>query len=86
MTHAELEAFCVAAAEAGAQRLRDLFGRPREIALKGRIDLVTDGDRASEERTEGGLIGAVAIVVRRDEAMPPPFLSSRSRACMAFSS
>jgi myo-inositol-1(or 4)-monophosphatase len=50
MTHAELEAICVAAAEAGAQRLRDLFGRPREIALKGRIDLVTDGDRASEER------------------------------------
>jgi len=50
MTHAELEAICVAAAEAGAQRLREMFGRPREIALKGRIDLVTDGDRASEER------------------------------------
>jgi myo-inositol-1(or 4)-monophosphatase len=40
----------VAAAEAGAQRLRELFGRPREISLKGRADLVTDGDRASEER------------------------------------
>jgi len=50
MTHAELEAICVAAAEAGAQRLRELFGGPRQISLKGRIDLVTDGDRAAEER------------------------------------
>jgi len=50
MTHAELEAICVAAAEAGAERLRTLFGKPREIARKGRVDLVTDADRASEER------------------------------------
>ena len=49
MTHGELEAICVAAAEAGAERLRDLFQKPREILLKGRIDLVTDADRASEE-------------------------------------
>jgi len=49
MTHSELEAICVAAAEAGAQRLRELFGGPREIRLKGRIDLVTDADRAAEE-------------------------------------
>jgi len=49
MSYAEVEAICVAAAEAGAARLRELFGRPREIFLKGRIDLVTDADRASEE-------------------------------------
>ncbi|MFL5378814.1 MAG: inositol monophosphatase family protein [Myxococcales bacterium] len=49
MSYAEVEAICVAAAEAGAARLRELFGMPREISLKGRIDLVTDADRASEE-------------------------------------
>jgi myo-inositol-1(or 4)-monophosphatase len=49
MTHAELEAICVAAAEGGARLLRELFGRSREISFKGRADLVTDGDRASEE-------------------------------------
>jgi len=50
MTHAELEAICVAAAEAGAKRLRELFGGPRAVAFKGHADLVTDADRASEER------------------------------------
>jgi len=50
MTPAELERICVAAAQAGAQVLRELFEKPREIALKGRIDLVTDADRAAEER------------------------------------
>jgi len=50
MTPAELERICVAAAQAGAQVLRELFDKPREIALKGRIDLVTDADRAAEER------------------------------------
>jgi myo-inositol-1(or 4)-monophosphatase len=50
MTHAELEDICIAAAEAGAERLRDLFAKPREIVLKGTVDLVTDADRASEER------------------------------------
>src|SRR2546423_13782280 len=50
MTPAELERVCVAAAQAGAQVLRELFDKPREIALKGRIDLVTDADRAAEER------------------------------------
>ena len=45
----ELGAICLAAAEAGARVLRDLYDQPREIALKGRIDLVTDADRASEE-------------------------------------
>jgi len=49
MTHAELEGICVAAAEGGAQLLRELFGRSREISFKGQGDLVTDGDRASEE-------------------------------------
>jgi myo-inositol-1(or 4)-monophosphatase len=50
MTPRDLEPICVAAAQAGAQVLRDLFEKPREIALKGRIDLVTDADRAAEER------------------------------------
>src|SRR5207244_6092865 len=53
MTPAELERICVAAAQAGAQVLRELFDKPREIALKGRIDLVTDADRAAEERILG---------------------------------
>jgi myo-inositol-1(or 4)-monophosphatase len=47
---AELAAHCLAAAEAGARVLRDLFDQPREVRLKGRIDLVTDADRAAEER------------------------------------
>ena len=48
--HLELASICVAAAEAGARVLRELFDRPREVLLKGRIDLVTDADRAAEER------------------------------------
>ncbi|MCA1826017.1 MAG: inositol monophosphatase [Myxococcales bacterium] len=40
---------CIAAAQAGAKVLRDLYHRPRDIQLKGRIDLVTDADKASEE-------------------------------------
>jgi myo-inositol-1(or 4)-monophosphatase len=40
---------CIAAAQAGAKVLRDLYDRPRDIHLKGRIDLVTDADKASEE-------------------------------------
>ena len=46
---AELGAICVAAAEAGAKILREKFHQPRDIQLKGRIDLVTDADRAAEE-------------------------------------
>ena len=45
----ELGAACLAAARAGAQVLLDLYEEPRSIELKGRIDLVTDADRASEE-------------------------------------
>jgi len=45
----ELGEICLAAAQAGAQVLRELYDRPRHIQLKGRIDLVTDADRASEE-------------------------------------
>ena len=45
----ELVEICVAAAEAGARVLRDLYDRPRELHFKGRIDLVTDADRAAEE-------------------------------------
>ncbi len=50
METAELASICVSAAEAGARVLRDLFDRPREVSLKGRIDLVTDADKAAEER------------------------------------
>jgi len=49
MTSAELRDICAAAAEAGARTLRDLYDRPREVRFKGRIDLVTDADKASEE-------------------------------------
>ena len=45
----ELGEACRKAAAAGAQVLRDLYARPRDIHFKGRIDLVTDADRASEE-------------------------------------
>jgi myo-inositol-1(or 4)-monophosphatase len=45
----ELGEICLAAAQAGARVLRELYDRPREIQLKGRIDLVTDADRAAEE-------------------------------------
>jgi len=48
--HLELASICVAAAEAGARVLRELFERPREVLFKGRIDLVTDADKAAEER------------------------------------
>jgi myo-inositol-1(or 4)-monophosphatase len=50
MTPEDLERICVEAAEAGARILRDLFEKPRQIELKGRTDLVTDADRAAEER------------------------------------
>ena len=49
MTAADLRDICAAAAEAGARTLRDLYHRPREVHFKGRIDLVTDADKASEE-------------------------------------
>ncbi|HWE22585.1 MAG TPA: inositol monophosphatase family protein [Myxococcales bacterium] len=49
MNPAQLERICVSAAQAGAKVLRELFEKPREITLKGRIDLVTDADRAAEE-------------------------------------
>lgn len=39
---------CAAAALAGAEVLRQRWGRPRHITKKGAIDLVTDADRASE--------------------------------------
>ena len=45
----ELRDICVAAAEAGARTLRDLYDRPRDVRFKGRIDLVTDADKAAEE-------------------------------------
>jgi myo-inositol-1(or 4)-monophosphatase len=45
----ELQAACLAAAQAGADVLRELKDRPRDIHFKGRIDLVTDADKAAEE-------------------------------------
>ena len=50
MTPGQLERICVSAAQAGAKLLRELFDKPREVMLKGRIDLVTDADRAAEDR------------------------------------
>ncbi len=47
---AELHETCIAAAEAGARVLRERFDQPREVHHKGRIDLVTDADRAAEAR------------------------------------
>ena len=49
MTAADLRDICAAAAEAGARTLRDLYDRPRDVQFKGRIDLVTDADKAAEE-------------------------------------
>jgi myo-inositol-1(or 4)-monophosphatase len=49
MTPEQLERICVSAAQFGAKLLRELFDKPREVTLKGRIDLVTDADRAAEE-------------------------------------
>jgi myo-inositol-1(or 4)-monophosphatase len=49
VTHAELRDICAAAAEAGAKTLRYLYDRPRDVQFKGRIDLVTDADKAAEE-------------------------------------
>jgi len=49
MTSIELRDICMAAAEEGARVLRELYDRPREVQFKGRIDLVTDADKASEE-------------------------------------
>jgi myo-inositol-1(or 4)-monophosphatase len=49
MKSAELREICVAAAEAGARTLRDLYHRPRAVQFKGRTDLVTDADKAAEE-------------------------------------
>ena len=45
----ELREACVAAAQAGAKVLRDRKDLPRDIHFKGRIDLVTDADKAAEE-------------------------------------
>jgi len=45
----ELGNACLAAAKAGAEVLRQRAGLPRDIHYKGRIDLVTDADKASEE-------------------------------------
>ena len=46
----ELHEVCIAAAEAGARVLRERYHKPRDVHFKGRIDLVTDADEASEEQ------------------------------------
>lgn len=48
-THDDLLAGAIAAAQAGAKVLAERFGGERRIEHKGRIDLVTDADRAAEE-------------------------------------
>jgi myo-inositol-1(or 4)-monophosphatase len=45
----QLREACLAAATAGAKVLRDRKDLPRDIHFKGRIDLVTDADKAAEE-------------------------------------
>jgi myo-inositol-1(or 4)-monophosphatase len=44
----ELREACEEAARRGGAILRDKWGQPRTVELKGGIDLVTDADRASE--------------------------------------
>jgi myo-inositol-1(or 4)-monophosphatase len=69
VTPAELRDICAAAAEAGAQTLRDLYDRPREVQFKGRIDLVTDADKAAE---------AAIIAVLRQRAPGAGILAEES--------
>jgi len=51
----ELRAACAEAARRGGVVLREKFGQPRTIELKGGIDLVTDADKASEAALLGFL-------------------------------
>lgn len=51
----ELREACAEAARRGGVVLRERFGRARTVELKGRIDLVTDADRASEAAVLGFL-------------------------------
>ena len=67
----ELESICVAAATAGARVLRDLHEKPREVRFKGRIDLVTDADRAAEE---------AVLQILRDRAPGARILAEESGA------
>jgi myo-inositol-1(or 4)-monophosphatase len=67
----ELRDICVAAAEAGGRTLRDLYHRPRDVRFKGRIDLVTDADKASED---------AVLKVLRDRAPGASILAEESGA------
>jgi myo-inositol-1(or 4)-monophosphatase len=51
----ELEEACIEAVRRGGAILAERFTMPRTIRRKGRIDLVTDADRASEEGVVGFL-------------------------------
>ena len=57
MAQAEKELLdaCVEAVRRGGAILKERFAKPRTIERKGRIDLVTDADRASEEAIVGFL-------------------------------
>ena len=66
---AELGATCAAAAEAGARVLAARFEGPLRIEHKGRIDLVTDADRASEAAVLGLLAArAPGVAVLAEES------------------
>src|SRR5512143_3777502 len=51
----ELREACVEAVRRGGAILAERFSKPRTIERKGKIDLVTDADRASEEAVLGFL-------------------------------
>src|ERR1700682_4513791 len=67
----ELRDIAVAPAEAGGRTLRDLYDRPRDVRFKGRIDLVTDADKASED---------AVLQVLRDRAPGASILAEESGA------
>ena len=71
MTSLELRDICIAAAEAGAKVLRDLYERPRHVHFKGRFDLVTDADKAAEE---------VVLQILRERAPGARILAEESGA------
>jgi myo-inositol-1(or 4)-monophosphatase len=71
MSNLELRDICIAAAEEGARVLRDLYDKPRDVQFKGRIDLVTDADKAAEE---------TVLRVLRDRAPGARILAEESGA------
>ncbi|MGI6655596.1 MAG: inositol monophosphatase family protein [Desulfobulbus sp.] len=71
-----LTSACTAALDAGAL-IRSLYGRPHDIRLKGRIDLVTEADVASERAVLAALNrDTPTIPVMAEEAAPKQKISS----------